>query len=50
MQKIPFISMVISVLFILFDWSSGLKEAIKVENHDNLIGSHAYKEDSKICW
>ncbi len=25
--------------------SSGLKAAIKVEHHDNLIGSHAYKED-----
>jgi hypothetical protein len=30
--------------------SIGLKAAIKVEHHDSLVGSHAYKEDSEICW
>ena len=30
--------------------SAGLKAAIKVEHHDSLVGSHAYKEDSEICW
>ncbi len=30
--------------------SSGLKAAIKVEHHDSLVGSHAYKQNSEICW
>lgn len=30
--------------------SSGLKAAIKVESHDSLVGSHAYKQNSEICW
>ena len=30
--------------------SDGLKAAIKVENHDSLVGSHAYQEKSEICW
>ena len=30
--------------------SSGLKAAIKVECHDSLVGSHAYTDDSEICW
>ena len=28
----------------------GLKAAIKVEYHDSLVGSHAYMENSEICW
>ena len=30
--------------------SIGLKAAIKVKHHDSLVGLHAYKEDSEICW
>ena len=30
--------------------SNGFKAAIKVENHDSLVGSHAYLDDSQICW
>ena len=30
--------------------SAGLKAAIKVEHHDSLVGSHAYVDDSEICW
>ena len=39
-------------LFIHSFWIDdyGLKAAIKVEYHDSLVGSHAYKENSEICW
>ena len=30
--------------------SARLKAAIKVEYHDSLVGSHAYIENSEICW
>lgn len=30
--------------------AAGLKAAIKVQHHDSLVGSHAYMEDSEICW
>jgi len=29
---------------------AGLKAAIKVEHHDSLVGSHAYTDNSEICW
>jgi len=30
--------------------TAGLKAAIKVQHHDSLVGSHAYRQDSEICW
>ncbi len=30
--------------------STGLKGGIKVQYHDSLVGSHAFKNDPLICW